>query len=163
MPSDEILGHSDEADGIEEYDNALPGWWLGLFAITIVIGVAYGIHWFATDQSQTAIYEAEVAAAEQQWPAPAADAPIATDAASVDAGKAVYDQNCVACHGADMKGGIGPDLTDAEWVHGGTIEEIRTTVTDGVPEKGMLAWGAILGPDKVAKVSAYVHAGGGGL
>lgn len=163
MPTDEILGHADEADGIEEYDNALPAWWLGLFAFTVITGAMYGFHWFITGQTQEKAYAAELAAAEAAWPAPAADAPIVVDAGSIDAGKEVYEQNCVACHGADLKGGIGPDLTDAEWVHGGTLDEIRVTVTDGVPEKGMLAWGGILGPDKVAKVSAYVHSSGGGL
>ena len=54
------------------------------------------------------------------------------------------------------------DLTDATWIHGGTLADIQNVVTVGVPEKGMLTWGPILGPDKIAKVSAFVHSAGGG-
>ena len=54
------------------------------------------------------------------------------------------------------KGGIGPNLLDTIWIHGGKPEEILHTITVGVPEKGMLTWGPILGPEKVAQVAAYV-------
>ena len=160
---DRILGHGDECDGIEEYDNALPAWWLGLFYFTIIWGVVYAIHYhFVGKRSQAAEYDAEMVAAAEQWPAPDVTQELVVTDDVLAEGKAVYDVNCVGCHGPDMKGGIGPDLTDAEWVHGGTMDEITATVTDGVPEKGMLAWGPILGPDKVRKVSAYVHNAGGG-
>ena len=162
MPRDEILGHADEADGIEEYDNALPGWWLMLFGLCCAWGFFYAVWFHSTGQSQERMYEEEVVAALAKWPAPAEASPVVVDEASVDAGKAVYDQNSIACHGADLTGGIGPDLTDDVWVNGGTVEEIRAVVTGGVPEKGMLAWGPILGPEKVAQVSAYVHEAGGG-
>ncbi len=75
---------------------------------------------------------------------------------AVAAGEAIYTTNCVACHGADLQGGIGPNLIDTEWIHGGTPEAILHTITDGVPEKGMLTWGPILGPEKVNQVTAYV-------
>jgi cytochrome c oxidase cbb3-type subunit 3 len=82
--------------------------------------------------------------------------------ADPEAGKAIFTQNCVACHGADLKGGVGPDLTDAVWIHGGTLANITNVITVGVPEKGMLTWGPILGAEKISQVAAYVHAAGGG-
>lgn len=162
---DQVLGHADECDGIEEYDNRLPRWWLGLFYFCIAWGVVYAVQYhFLTDRSQANDYLAEVAAAEAKWPTPTPEEAVAAASGedAVAAGKDIYATNCVGCHGPELKGGIGPDLTDTEWLHGGSLESINKTVTDGVPEKGMLAWGPILGPAKVAQVSAYVHSQGGG-
>lgn len=72
-------------------------------------------------------------------------------------GGAIYATHCASCHGAQAEGGIGPNLKDAEWIHGGGFAEILKTVVDGVPEKGMLTWGPVLGPEKCAQVAAYVH------
>lgn len=162
---DVVLGHADECDGIEEYDNRLPNWWVGLFVICCIYGVVYAVDYhFVSQTSQAQAYEAELAAAEEAWPTPSTDEALASASSpeAIEAGKAIYATNCIGCHGADATGGIGPDLTDAEWLHGGTLAEINTTVTEGVPEKGMVAWGSILGPAKVAQVSAYVHSLGGG-
>jgi cytochrome c oxidase cbb3-type subunit 3 len=163
---DQVLGHADECDGIEEYDNRLPRWWLGLFYICMGWGVVYAVQYhFLSDRSQAADYDAEVALAEEMWPTPSVEeaAAAATGADAIAAGKAIYATNCVGCHGPELKGGIGPDLTDDVWIHGGSLESITQTVTNGIPEKGMLAWGPILGPQKVAEVSAFVHGSGGGL
>lgn len=161
---DQVLGHADEADGIEEYDNALPTWWLAMFFITIVWAGGYGVWYhFVGNVSQAGNYELEMAAAAEQWPAPEGGiAAIEVTPEVLAEGKEIYTTNCIGCHAADLSGGIGPDLTDAEWIHGGTLEDIGRVITDGVPEKGMLTWGPILGPDKVAKVAAYVHVQGGG-
>lgn len=163
-PLDQVLGHADEADGIEEYDNPLPTWWVGLFIVTTIFGVVYAVDYhFVSKRSQAGEYDAEVAAAEARWPQkPVEAAMIAVTPAAIDAGKAVYQANCVGCHGPELKGGVGPDLTDATWIHGGTLADINKTVTVGVPEKGMLTWGPILGPEKVSQVSAFVHSAGGG-
>lgn len=160
---DVVLGHADEADGIEEYDNALPAWWLGLFYFTIAWAVVYGVHYhFVAGRSQAGEYDAEIAAAEARWPKPAAGAVAAVTPESIAAGAQVYATNCVACHGPELQGGIGPNLTDTTWIHGGTLADITRVVNEGVPEKGMLTWGPILGPEKVAQVSAFVHSKGGG-
>jgi cytochrome c oxidase cbb3-type subunit III len=157
---DQVLGHADEADGIEEYDNPLPNWWLGLFYFTIVWAIVYAVHYhFIAHRSQTGRLAAEMAAAAKRWPEQAAAAQATTLAVTeeaVEAGEAIYKANCVPCHGADMKGGIGPNLLDTVWIHGGKPEEILHTITVGVPDKGMLTWGPILGPEKVAQVAAYV-------
>jgi cytochrome c oxidase cbb3-type subunit 3 len=162
-PFDRILGHGNENDGIEEYDNPLPAWWVGLFALTVVWGVAYAVEYhLVSHRSEAATWAAEVAAAKAAMPsAPAAIAEAPTPE-MVKAGKAIFDANCVGCHGTDLRGGVGPDLTDAVWIHGGSYAEIRDTINNGVPEKGMITWGPILGPAKVAEVAAFVHAAGGG-
>ncbi|MEZ4237246.1 MAG: c-type cytochrome [Myxococcota bacterium] len=153
---DQLLGHAEDNDGIQEYDNALPDWWLGLFLFTVVWGIGYAVDYhLVSHRSQVKYYEAEMAAAQVQWPQNVKKE-IVYDAATVEAGKEIFTANCVACHGADMKGGIGPNLLDATWIHGGEPEDIRKVITDGVPEKGMVTWGPVLGPDKIAKVTAYV-------
>ena len=156
----QVLGHADEADGIEEYDNPLPSWWLGLFYFTIVWAVIYGVHYhFVAHRSQFKVLGEELAAADRRWPREAAAAAAVTvdlSESSVEAGEAIYKTNCVACHGAELAGGIGPSLVDTAWIHGGTPEAIQHTITVGVPDKGMLTWGPILGPEKVAQVTAYV-------
>lgn len=156
----QILGHAAESDGIEEYDNALPNWWLGLFYLCIIWAFAYTAYYhFIAKKSYPATLAAEVAAANTRWPQQAAAAAAVTvdlSEASVQAGEEIFKANCVACHGADLKGGIGPNLLDTTWIHGGKPEDIQRTITVGVPEKGMLTWGPILGPEKVAQVAAYV-------
>lgn len=164
-----LLGHSADNDGIEEYDNPLPTWWLGLFYFTIVWAGVYGVHYhFVGGRGQTVEYDAEVAAYEAAKPKAAAAGPVEGPEA-IAAGKALFATNCVSCHGPEAKGvdaagnkSIGPDLTDAEWIHGGTLADIEKTITVGVPEKGMITWGPILGPEKVKQVAAFVHSSGGG-
>jgi cytochrome c oxidase cbb3-type subunit 3 len=152
-----ILGHADEADGIEEYDNPLPDWWLGLLWFTIVWAIAYGVHYhFIGHRSQEGRLAHEMQAAEVRWPAEAGMTAFAITPEAVEAGEAIYMQNCVPCHGAEMQGGIGVPLNDDEWIHGGDPESVVHTITEGVTEKGMLAWGPILGPEKVNQVAAYV-------
>jgi len=157
---DQVLGHADEADGIEEYDNPMPNWWLGLFYFTIVWAVLYTAHYhFIAKRSQPGHLAAEMAEADRRWPREAAAAQAVTLVMSeeaVEAGEAIYAANCVACHAADLSGGIGPSLLDTVWIHGGTPEAVVAVITNGVPEKGMLTWGPILGPEKVAQVAAYV-------
>jgi cytochrome c oxidase cbb3-type subunit 3 len=159
---DVILGHEDEADGIQEYDNPLPDWWVGLFWITIIWSFGYLVHYhFIADRSPQAALARELVEAEQRWPEGLAAAGVGefeiTDDA-VTAGRQVFQTNCVACHGANMEGGIGPNLLDDEWIHGGTPEAVIDVITNGVVEKGMLAWGPILGAEAVRSVAAYVLA-----
>ena len=83
-------------------------------------------------------------------------------APNVAAGQAAYAA-CASCHGQNLEGGIGPNLKDAEWIHGGDEASVVKTISEGVAAKGMPAWGPILGPDKVAKVAAFIlHSSDGG-
>ena len=161
---DRVLGHADEADGIEEYDNKLPAWWLGLFYFTIIFGVSYGIHYhFIGHRSQAGAYDAEVAAAQKRWPQPDVNEALVVTEASVEAGRAIFNTHCVGCHGTNLEGGIGPNLKDKTWIHGGTLVDINEIITTGVAEKGMPSWGPILGPQKVAQLATFIFAQGGGL
>jgi len=139
-----ILGHADEADGIEEYDNPLPDWWVGLLWLTVIWAVGYGVWYhFIGDKSQEGFLAAEMQAAEFHWPEQAtSDVAFAITPEAVTAGEA--------------EGGIGTALNDDEWIHGGEAEDVIRIITEGVPEKGMLTWGPILGPEKINQVAAYV-------
>ena len=132
-----LLGHEDEADGIEEYDNPLPDWWVGLLWLTVIWAVGYAAWYhFIADKSQEGFLAAEMQAAEFHWPEQAAtDVEFTITPEAVAAGEAIYTQNCLMCHGA---------------------EDVIRIITEGVPEKGMLTWGPILGPEKVNQVAAYV-------
>lgn len=86
----------------------------------------------------------------------------ASGAPAVD-GAEVFKTNCVACHGAEGKGLVGPNLTDGEWIYGGTLADIEGVINNGAKNNPtMIAWAPVLGPEKVKAVASYVHAMGGG-
>ena len=149
--TDRLMGHADEADGIEEYDNPLPDWWLGLFWLCILWAIGYTVHYhFIAGRSQAAEFQAEMAAAAVRWPAQdAADVEFALTPEAIADGETVYKTYCFVCHGAALEGGIGPTFLDDEWLHGHTPEEVMHTITNGVTEKGMAAWGPILSAQQI--------------
>ncbi len=163
---DILLEH--EADGIREYDNPLPAWWLGIFYGTIIFSVVFIPYLVIAGWGQAKQYDEEIAAATQEFAAANAAgeqkalAFTAPTPQLVAAGKLLFEEKCVACHMQGGIGGIGPNLIDTTWIHGGSYMNIQKTVRDGVVEKGMLAWGPILGPEGVGQVAAYVHSLGGG-
>lgn len=140
-----------EFDGIVELDNPTPAWFMGLFYATIIFAVVYllNYHVFEWSPLQDEEYAIEMKAAEVEKAAVLAKSGEAidensvkasTDAGIIAAGKAVYTQNCIACHGALGEGTVGPNLTDDSWIHGGTVNAIFKTIKYGVPEKGMISW-----------------------
>ncbi len=153
-----VMGHADEADGIEEYDNPLPDWWLGLFWLTIVWAIGYAVHYhFIADRSQEGALAAEMAAADERWPEQArATFAFTFSTELADRGQQVYDQNCFPCHGMELEGGIGPSFVDDEWIHGGQAEDIVRIVREGVAAKGMVAWDGILSPEQINAVASYI-------
>jgi cytochrome c oxidase cbb3-type subunit 3 len=153
-----LLGHADEADGIEEYDNPLPDWWLGLLWFSIVWAFGYAVHYhFIADRSQVKELAAEMAAADLRWPAQAqAEIQFSMTDAAIEAGAPIYTQNCAPCHAAGLEGLIGPSFIDDEWIHGGTATDVLRTIREGVLDKGMVAWGGILSPEQINDVAAYV-------
>jgi len=154
---DRVLGHAAESDGIEEYDNPLPDWWLGLFIGTIIWAVAYAAHYhFIAHRSPVKALAAEMADARRRWPQAEAPAKVVLSTEAIQKGEAIYQANCTACHGEKLEGKIGPSLVDSTWIHGGTPEAIVRVITQGVPAKGMITWGPILGPEKISEVAAYV-------
>lgn len=162
---DRLLDH--EYDGIREYDNPMPRWWLYIFYASIVYSLLYflNVPGIGPGKGRIAAYERDMAAAEAQRAKLEAAAPTMTaaqlvalsrDAQHVAAGKQVFTTNCVPCHAAGGAGLIGPNLTDDYWIHGGRPLEILHTVRTGVLAKGMPAWGPVLQPQQLTNVVAYV-------
>jgi cytochrome c oxidase cbb3-type subunit 3 len=151
--NDRLLAH--EVDGIREFDNALPRWWLYGFYFTIVFAVVYftNYHVLSTPlvgrKTAAADYAAEMdeaAKAAALRPASAGGHKTAlTDAASLAAGEAIFmgQRNlCHTCHRKDLGGLVGPNLTDDLWLHGCSVDEMVANVTSGFPPKGMLPFGS---------------------
>lgn len=157
-----LLEH--EYDGIREYDNPMPGWWLLTFAGTVVFSVIYlfNVGPVGNGKGRVADYEAEMAAAAALAPPtpagvdPAQLLALATDANAVAAGATVYASYCAACHGPDGGGMIGPNLADNMWIHGGAPESVYKTIAEGVLAKGMPPWEKSLKPEQMLNVTAYV-------
>lgn len=154
-------------DGIAELDNPTPPWFMGLFYGTIAFGVVYLLifHVFGGGDLQIEEYRQEMAIAEVQRAAYIKKVAgsinentvaLATDAKSLDAGKTLYLQSCVACHGQQGQGGVGPNLTDEYWLHGGSVKAVFHTISEGVPEKGMMSWKKQLNPLQVQQIASFI-------
>lgn len=158
------LGHS--FDGIRELDNKLPPWWLYGFYFTIVLSFVYMyIYHIDGDWSSDQEYQIEMAEAQKVKDAYLAkvanmvnEETVAslTAAQDISEGKSIYMANCVACHGAAGQGGIGPNLTDPYWLHGGGIKNVFKSVKYGIPEKGMIPWQDALKPLEIQQVSSFI-------
>ena len=160
-------GHS--WDGIEEYNNPMPRWWFWMFIMTILFGIGYLVaypgmgdykgtfNWTSHNQ-----YEREVAAADKTVNALYGKyskmkvEDVAKDKNAMTIGKNLFDTYCIQCHGSDAQGSRGfPNLTDSDWIYGGTPEKIHETITNG--RIGiMMPWGPNLGTEGVRDVANYV-------
>ncbi len=160
-------GHS--WDGIEEYNNPMPRWWFWMFIMTILFGIGYLVaypgmgdykgvfNWTSRGQ-----YNKEVAAADKTVNALYGKyskmkvEDVAKDKNAMTIGKNLFDTYCIQCHGSDAQGSRGfPNLTDSDWIYGGTPEKIHETITNG--RIGiMMPWGPNLGTEGVRDVANYV-------
>lgn len=160
----DVIHSNHDFDGIQEYDNDLPPWWKYMFYVTIVFAVGYMLHYhvFRTGALQTEEYEMEmaqaalIAAQNVEDPNAVTNFEVLTDASALESGKAIYLQNCAACHGQAGEGTVGPNLTDEYWLHGGDVNDIFKTVKFGVPSKGMVPWQGKLTKDQMLEVSSYI-------
>ncbi len=158
-------------DGIAEYDNRLPNWWLLTLHLSIVFSVFYWLYHHRTGVGATdrEVFEERMAAVREARLAgalgPLDDAELwsmSLDPRTVEAGRALYATNCAACHLASLRGkeenpaAIGPSLVDGEWIHGSAPADVRRIIAGGVLEKGMPGWAAVLGDGKVLEVTAFV-------
>lgn len=163
VSSGELIEHS--YDGIQEYDNPLPGWWATMFVLTILFTIPYvlyyhvgegpsGVDEHAADRGALMALRASVGGG-----GPATDETmlaLAEDAEAVAAAQVTFVGKCAACHGEHGQGLIGPNLTDDYWIHGGKPTDIARTIVEGVPAKGMIAWGNQLTPDEVHGLVAFI-------
>ena len=78
-------------------------------------------------------------------------------AVDIAKGEAVFKQLCVTCHGEDLGGGIGPSLVDAYWKHGDAREAVFKTITEGVYDSNMIAFGAIISEEDRWNVVEYIR------
>lgn len=156
-----------EYDGIRELDNVLPPWWIAMFYASIVFAFAYLLHYHVFETGDLQIAElnqtlaeadAEVAAymAANKAQIDETNVTIVTDAARLSNGEEIYMANCVACHGAQGEGGVGPNFADNYWMHGGSINDVFSVIKYGVPSKGMISWRAQLSPTQMQDVASYL-------
>jgi len=167
---DVMLDHN--YDGIRELDNSLPPWWVAMFYITIAFGVSYFTYYHISGagMSSSEKYEYEMERAEERVQAylstqenlvDETNVVMLEDALQIDQGKTIFDMNCAACHGFSGEGGVGPNLTDEYWIHGGSIKDVFSTVKYGVPEMGMISWKSQMSAGEMHKVSSYILTLGG--
>jgi cytochrome c oxidase cbb3-type subunit III len=155
---------SDHHDGIEEHDNHLPNWWLVTLFGSILFSFVYWTyyHTLSAGAAQAEELQQDEAALQalREKNAPSASdeslLALSKDEKAVARGRDIFKINCVACHGMKAEGSVGPNLTDAYWMHGGAPTQIQTVIAKGVPEKGMLAWNSVLGAAKVNDVTAFL-------
>lgn len=158
---------SSNYDGIQEFDNDLPGWWVKLFYLTVIGGIAYAVYFHIyPGVHPVADLAQEMASLQQQRAAKEAVAPqesseeqllaLTKDAAVVHEGQEVFNARCVACHGPNGQGLIGPNLTDKYWIHGAKLVDTRRVIVAGVLDKGMLAWKGVLTDSDIDAVVAYL-------
>jgi cytochrome c oxidase cbb3-type subunit 3 len=151
-------------DGIQEFDNKLPNWWLHTLYWAIAFSVVYWIYMEqstirmadgpAVELAVSRIEQARLASVDvtdnsKLWG-------MTANPQIVASGKAVFTANCVTCHGADLSGGVGANLISGNWIHGGRPQDLFRTIYDGVSSKGMPSWGPVLGPQKILEVEAYI-------
>lgn len=184
----EIILREHEYDGIQEYDQRLPNWWLFTFYGAIVWfvvhwGIYYYTDFFSTPQERVkqeilGVQQAKAAELEKtlatldnstlvhEW---------ATKPEVIAAGEVTYLTNCTACHGADFSATMtaggnkiplpGLPLNDHQWKFGSKPMDLFKLINEGSPPEStghngakMQAWGQTLGPKQVAEVTAYLIA-----
>ena len=151
-------------DGIEEFDQKLPNWWLFTLYAAIVFAFVY---WFFFAQTgvgpsneealaarmeviEAALLEEQIALLDNTslWE-------MSRNPIFVSAGAETFSSLCVQCHGADLKGGIGLNLVDAEWKHGSEPIQIYGVIQNGVDGPALPSWHS-LGPKKMAELVAFI-------
>lgn len=151
---------------LQEEDNQLPNWWLFILYATILFSFGY---WFVFHTTRSmpnppAEYAADVAKVKADRAAVLAANPMsdeallaaASDPARLEEGQKVFSTVCMACHGLNAEGLVGPNLTDKFWIHGNKPTDIAKSLQTGYPEKGMPPQAEALGPEKTRAVVAYV-------
>lgn len=163
-------------DGIQECDNALPKWWLYILYLSIAFAFWYLGYYFAFQKS----YDETTGEGfnSRAWSLSKLESDIRANTVvddkdyanlspeelkasllmpdMISAGGSVYKAKCAVCHGNEAQGVVGPNLTDNYWIHGGSPEQIQTTLLNGVAAKGMPAWKGIVSDKNIVGLIAYI-------
>lgn len=144
MADDNTTGHVWDVD-LKELNNPLPRWWFWLFIITVLFSFIYlalypglgrfpgTLGWTSTGQYKTEQQRAQEQIAQifAQFKGKSVEE-LAKDSAAMGIGQRLFGNNCAQCHGSDARGSKGfPNLTDVDWLYGGTLENITETITQG--------------------------------
>lgn len=158
-----------EFDGIREYDNPLPAWWVGLFGLSVVFGLGYVFYYPALGNARGAsgwtsekewLYQSELHE-ERFAPLFASFADMTPQELmgsrnAMQTGRRLFLNYCSTCHGVAAKGGHAfPNLTDEEWIWGGDYDAIKHTLTHG-RQAQMPAWEQVLNAQQLQDVTRYV-------
>jgi cytochrome c oxidase cbb3-type subunit 3 len=167
--ADNTTGHVWDGD-LREMNNPMPRWWMWMFVISIVFGLLYlvaypglgsypgGLAWTTRGEYAAEVERAnkELAPLYAQFTAKKTE-DLAGDANAMAIGERLFMNNCAQCHGSDARGSKGfPNLTDADWLHGGTPEKITETITQGRRGQMPPMAAAVGTPDDVKNVANYV-------
>lgn len=160
-------------DGIRELDNNLPNWWLVVFIVTIIYSIGYMAYYHmeggGTLPVQEYLEEQKKIAQEKIKSTPSSNSSITEEDLSavlglqkeIEAGRQIYDSKCLACHAPGGAGSVGPNLTDDYWLHGGKPLNIVTSISKGIPDKGMIAWESLLQKKEIMSLVAFIKSIGG--
>jgi cytochrome c oxidase cbb3-type subunit 3 len=167
--SDNTTGHVWDGD-LREMNNPLPRWWVWLFIITIVFAAAYlvmypglgnfagKLGWTSAGQHEAEVAKgnADVAPLYAKFSAMKVE-DVAKDPQAHAIGERMFMNNCSQCHGSDARGSKGfPNLTDGDWLHGGSPEKIVETLTKGRIGQMPVMAPAVGTADDVKNVANYV-------
>jgi len=165
-PDENLTGHS--YDGIQEYDNPLPGWWKFLFWVSIIFSPVYYLYMHAGVEGRSIHDEYNTHMASIFELRFSEIGELSADRETIlkymnekpewlAVGKVVYKTNCVSCHGADGSGLVGPNLTDDYWKNVQNIEDIAKVIENGAANGAMPAWkNRMSHPNQVVLTAAYV-------
>lgn len=158
-----------EYDGIIELNHPIPRWFNRLFWVTVAGSLLYGVfyalgpaeplqlEWEADRQALAAsVYQAQGGKPAIAELGETELAALVSQAPRRDAGAKAFAAKCASCHGAQGQGGIGPNLTDRHWLHGGRLADVARVIRDGVADKGMPPWGSLMNPEELQSVTAFI-------
>ena len=158
------VGHN--YDGIRELDNPTPPWFSVAFIASILFGLGYLWRYQVAHAAPNQYEEYEIAVTKgnlqvAEYLKTKGDAVneqtvVMLDGAGIEAGKKLFINNCTACHGTAGQGGVGPNLTDDYWLHGGAIGSVFHTIKFGVVEKGMMSWKDVFSAQQIAELASYI-------
>lgn len=154
-------------DGIQEYDNPLPGWWKFLFWFFILIAPIYYLYFHCGIEGRSihdqynnhmaSIYELKFAEIGELTADRETLLKYTKESDWLAVGKVIYQTNCTSCHGADGGGLVGPNLTDNFWKHTTNIEGIAKIIEEGAANGAMPAWkNRLTHPNQIVLTAAYV-------